>query len=98
VDSAPDFLKALLTQSMGSNADEFQTSLICALFTIIAPHEATPAAVSKVYHERNVTSYEYWNALSVGVWSFKFVAHTHSWAVSIQIPNFAAGHVIIMLC
>jgi len=67
VDSAPDFLKAMLTQSMGSSEDEFQTSVICAMFTIIAPHEATTAAVSKVYHERNVKSYEYWNALSLGV-------------------------------
>jgi len=98
VDSAPDFLKALLTQSMGSNEDEFQTSLICGMFILIAPHEATSAAVSKVYHERNVTSYEYWNALSDCVWLCKFVTSTHSWTVSIQIPNSAAGHVIIMLC
>ena len=67
MDSAPDYLKAMLTQTMGSNEDEFQTSLICAMFTLIAPHEATSAAVSKVYHERNIKSYEYWNALIVGV-------------------------------
>jgi len=79
VDSAPDYLKAMLTQSMAGNEDEFQTSLICTLFTLIAPHEATSAAVSKVYHERYVKSYEYWNALSFGVWPFKFVALTHSW-------------------
>jgi len=59
VDSAPDYLKAMLTQSMGSNEDEFQTSLICTLFTLIAPHEASSAAVSKVYHGRNVKFYEY---------------------------------------
>src|SRR5215469_5142735 len=57
VDSAPDFLKAMLTQSMGSNGDEFQTSLICTMFTLIAPHEATSAAVSKVYHQRNVINF-----------------------------------------
>ena len=51
VDSGPDFIKAMLTQSMGSNEDEFQTSLICTLFSLIAPHEATSAAVSKVYHK-----------------------------------------------
>jgi hypothetical protein len=68
VDSAPDYLKTLLTQSMGSNEDEFQTNLICAMFTLIAPHEATSAAVSKVYHERNVKYYKYWNVLSLGVW------------------------------
>ena len=58
VDSAPDFLKAMLTQSMGSNEDDFQTSLICAMFTLIAPHEATSTAVNKVYHERNVKFYK----------------------------------------
>jgi len=68
VDSAPDFIKAMVTQSMGSNEDESQTSLLCALFTLIAPYEATSAAVSKVYHERNVKYYEYWNVLSLGVW------------------------------
>ena len=58
VDSAPDFLKAILTQSTASNEDEFQTSLICTMFTLIAPHEATSAALRKVYHERNFKSYE----------------------------------------
>ena len=48
VDSAPDYLKAMLTQIMGSNEDEFQTGLICTLFNLIAPHEATSEAVSKV--------------------------------------------------
>jgi len=77
VDSAPDFLKAMLTQSMGSNEDDFQTSLICAMFILIAPHEATSVTVSKVYHERNVKSDECWNALSLGVRSFK-ICYTHS--------------------
>jgi hypothetical protein len=58
VDSAPDFLKAVLTESMGCNEDEFQNSLICVMFKLIAPHEATAAAVSKVYHERNGKFYE----------------------------------------
>jgi hypothetical protein len=97
VDSAPDYIKAILTQRKGNNEDELQTSLICAMFTLIAPHEATSAAVSKVYHKRNVKSYEYWNALSLGVWSFKFVYSLTHGALSIQIPNSAAGHVIIML-
>jgi hypothetical protein len=79
VDSAPDFLKAMLTESLGSNEDEFQNSFIITLCTLILPHEATSAAVSKVYHERNIKSYEYWNALSLGVWSFKFVALIHRW-------------------
>ena len=54
VDSAPDFLKAMLRQTMGSNEDEFQTSVICAMFILIAPHEATSAVVSKVYLERYI--------------------------------------------
>jgi len=79
IDSAPDCLKTMLTQSMASNEDELQTSLICAMFILIAPHEATSAAVNKVHHERNVKFYEYWNALSLGVRPFKFVALTHRW-------------------
>jgi hypothetical protein len=79
VDSSPDYLKTMLTQNMGSNDDVFQTSFISTLFTLIAPHEATTAAVSKVYHERYVKSYEYWNALSLGVWPLKFVILTDSW-------------------
>jgi len=81
VDSAPDYLQAMLTQSMGSNEDEFQTSLICAMFSLIAPHEATSAAVSKVYNERNVKSYENWKALSVCIWPFKFVVLTQTWGL-----------------
>ena len=79
VDSAPDYVKEMLTQSVGNNEDKFQSSLICAMFILIAPLEATTAAVSKVYDERNVKSYKYWNALSVGVWSLKYVALTHRW-------------------
>jgi len=78
VDSAPDYLNAMLTQNMGSNENEIQTSVICTLFSLISPHEATSAAVSKVYHERNVKSYDHRNTPSLGVWSFKFVALTHS--------------------
>ena len=96
VDSAPDFFKAMMRQTMGSNEDEFQTRLICAIFILIAPHEATSAAVSKVYLERNVKFYEYLTALSLGLWPLKFFALTDG-ALSIQIPNSAAGLVIIML-
>jgi hypothetical protein len=93
VDGAHDYLKAMLTQSMASNKDEFQSSLICAMFIHIAPHETTSAAVSKVYRDRNVKCY----ALSLGFWSFKFVALNTAGALSIPIPNYAAGHVLIML-
>ena len=88
VDSARDFLKAMLTQSMANNEDEFQSSLICAMFILIALHEATSAAVSKVHHDRNVKFYEYWNALSLGFWSFKFVALNTAGALYTQIPNY----------
>jgi hypothetical protein len=73
VDSAPDFLKPMLTLIMGGSMDEFQNNFICTLFALIAPHEATSAAVSKVYHESNIKCYVYWNALSLGIWSFKFL-------------------------
>ena len=96
VDSAPDFLKTMVTQMIGSNEDKFQASLICAMFILIALHEATSAAVSKVYLERNVKFYEYLTALSLGLWPLKFFALTDG-ALSIQIPNSLAGRVIIML-
>jgi hypothetical protein len=67
VDSGPDFLKAMLTRFMEGNEDKLQTNFICTLFALIAPHEATSAAVSKVYIEQNVKSYEYWNALVLGI-------------------------------
>ena len=79
VDSAPDYVKAMLKQHMRSNEDEFQTSLIRTLFILIAPHEVTSAALRKVYDERNVKYYEYWNALSLGAWPLKFVVLTHRW-------------------
>jgi hypothetical protein len=77
VDSAPDFAKTTVTQKRGSNEDDFQTGLICDMFILLAPHEATSAALSKVNQERNVKSYEYLNVLSLGVWSFKFLLLTH---------------------
>jgi hypothetical protein len=77
VDSAPDFIKTTVTQRRGSNENEFQTRLICAIFIHIAPHEATSAAISKVHHERNIKAYEYTNASNNGVWSFKFHALVH---------------------
>ena len=97
VESSPDFVKTILTQKRGNNEDEFQTRLICAMFILVAPHEAPSAAVSKVYHERNVKLCEYLTVLSLGVWPLKFVALIDG-ALSIQIPNSAAGLVIIMLC
>jgi hypothetical protein len=50
VDSAPDFMKALLERSIGENNDQFENNVICTMFNIIAPHEATSAAISKVHH------------------------------------------------
>ena len=54
VDSSPDFLKTLLKQSSEGCEDEFQTSLICAIYKLIAPQEVTSAAVRKVYCKRDV--------------------------------------------
>jgi hypothetical protein len=69
------------------------------MFIGIAQHEATSSAISKVCHERNVKSYEYWNALSLGVWSFRFVVLTDRPVGSFHSKtNSAAGLVIIMLC
>ena len=58
VDTGPDFVKTMVSQVMGRNEEEVQTSLIGVMFMLTAPHEATSAAVSKVYHERNANFYE----------------------------------------
>jgi hypothetical protein len=49
VDSSPDFLKAVQERSIGNNEDQFEIKLMCIMFSLMAPHEATPAAVSQVY-------------------------------------------------
>jgi hypothetical protein len=54
VDSAPDFAKTLVAQTFEGSEEEIQNNIICTLFALVAPHEATSAAVSKVYHEKNV--------------------------------------------
>jgi hypothetical protein len=48
VDSSPDFLKALATQRMGSNKNEYQTSLIRDMLILTAPHEVTLTVIRKV--------------------------------------------------
>jgi thioesterase domain-containing protein len=48
VDSSPDFLKAALERYISSNEDQFEINLMCIIFNLVAPHEATPAAVSQV--------------------------------------------------
>jgi thioesterase domain-containing protein len=57
VDSAPVFMKLLAQHMVDKDEKKFETSLICRMFSIIAPHEATAAAVSKVFPIRNVKSY-----------------------------------------
>jgi fatty acid synthase len=57
VDSSPDFVKALLDYFAGSNNEQFETNVICSMFNIIAPHESTIAAVSKVPHVGSVKPY-----------------------------------------
>jgi pimeloyl-ACP methyl ester carboxylesterase len=63
VDSAPEFSKLLAQHMVGSDEKKFETSLVCRMFSVIAPHEATAAAVSKVYPVRNVKLYYYWYVL-----------------------------------
>jgi thioesterase domain-containing protein len=57
VDSAPGFIKLWTQHMVGSDEKKFETSLVCSMFSIIAPQEATAAAVSKVFPVRNVTPY-----------------------------------------
>lgn len=48
VDSSPDFLQSVQQRSIGNNEDQFEINLMCLMFNLMAPHEATPAAVSEV--------------------------------------------------
>jgi thioesterase domain-containing protein len=57
VDSAPIFIKLLAQHMVDSDEKKFETSLICRMFSIIAPQEATAATVSKVSHVRNIKPY-----------------------------------------
>jgi thioesterase domain-containing protein len=54
VDSAPVFMKVLVEQMVGSDEKKFATNLMCTIFKITAPHDATSAAISKVFPVRNV--------------------------------------------
>jgi thioesterase domain-containing protein len=62
-DSAPGFLKLLVKHVVGSDEKKFETSLICRMFSVVAPHEATAAAVRKVFPVRNIKPYLYWYVL-----------------------------------
>jgi hypothetical protein len=57
VDSGPIFIKILVEQMVGSDEKKFATNLMCTIFKITAPHDATAAAVSKVFPVRNVTRF-----------------------------------------
>jgi thioesterase domain-containing protein len=48
VDSSPDFLQAVQGRSIGNDEEQFEINLICLIFNLMAPHEATPAVVSQV--------------------------------------------------
>jgi hypothetical protein len=50
VDSDPNFIKAPLEHSIGSN-EQFETIAICTIFNIIATHKATTANASKLAQE-----------------------------------------------
>jgi surfactin synthase thioesterase subunit len=54
LDSSPYFTETLLKQSVGSSEDQFEISVICTTFKIVAPREATSAVITKVFHDRNV--------------------------------------------
>lgn len=48
VDSSPDFLQSVQERSIGNDEDQFEINLMCVMFNLMAPHEATPAAMSQV--------------------------------------------------
>jgi thioesterase domain-containing protein len=52
VDSSPDFLQSVQERSIGNDEDQFEINLLCAIFNLMAPHEATPAAISQVSHNQ----------------------------------------------
>jgi fatty acid synthase len=54
VDGAPDFTKSMFQYIMGTNEEQFETNFMCAIYKVIAPHEATSEAVRKVFHVRNI--------------------------------------------
>jgi thioesterase domain-containing protein len=56
VDSSPDFIKSLMLHATGSK-EHSETNLICSIFRVLAPHEATAAALTKVSHVINVKPY-----------------------------------------
>nr|QCW07581.1 fatty acid synthase 1 [Blattella germanica] len=54
VDSSPDFMKMLLKASMGldnTSDDELYVKIICAIFLILAPKQATSEAVNKLVED-----------------------------------------------
>jgi thioesterase domain-containing protein len=48
VDSSPVFLQTVQERAIGHSEDQFEIKLICIIFNLVAPHEATPTAVSQV--------------------------------------------------
>jgi hypothetical protein len=97
VDSAPDFVKETLAQRLGRSEDKSVTSVLCTMLKCTGPDEATSASISKVYYKRNVKSYEYWNAVSIHVWPFKFVAITYGWGYFHSNAQFCSSHSMIIL-
>jgi thioesterase domain-containing protein len=54
VDGTPDFTKSMLLHVMGTNEEQFETNLICIIYNLIVPHEATSEANKEVLHVRNI--------------------------------------------
>jgi thioesterase domain-containing protein len=54
LDSSPDVMKMLAEQSDGSSDNQFEINVICTSIKQYAPRDATSAAITKVFHDRNV--------------------------------------------
>jgi fatty acid synthase len=54
VDGAPDFTKSLLLHFAGTNEEQFESNLICIIYSLIVPHEAASEAYKEVLHVRNI--------------------------------------------
>jgi thioesterase domain-containing protein len=52
VDSSPDFLQSVEERSIGNSEDQIEINLLCVIFNLMAPHEATPAAINQVVHNQ----------------------------------------------
>ncbi|GFG34910.1 hypothetical protein Cfor_00007, partial [Coptotermes formosanus] len=59
VDSSPEFLQTVQEHTIGHSEDQFEIKLICAMFNLLASHEATPTAVNQLVEK--LTSLKSWD-------------------------------------